>query len=182
MVWSETLSTPGMTVKSALRSKHGAGEASFHLQSSDDKFVAVGPNPDATNGPRYIVPVEFAVDICADHGDHVAYVNASAFTGVHVTYCFAGGLSWQGNTSSELANAMWSETLTVAGQTSNIAKEAPRRDVHGDGLFWVFATVDGYITLIQAADPTSVARIPIRARHFEAVSAQPGDRLAWLPA
>ncbi|MBB4236661.1 hypothetical protein [Rhizobium esperanzae] len=181
--WSETLSTAGATTKSAERSRlHGLGEPVFLLRSSADAFVAVGPNPDASAGPKFFVPSGTDYFISADQGDKVAYTSPGAFSGVHIAACYGGGLGARGGVVDCVYRALWSETLTSAGTTVNSLKEAPRRDAFGDGIFRVFPTIDGFITVVQAADPTNTARMPVTALETYDVFASQGDRLAWQPA
>jgi len=181
--WSETLPVAGATTKSAERSRlHGLGEPVFVLRSSADAFVAAGPNPDASTGPKFFIPADEEYFIAADQGDRVAYASAGAFSGVHIAACYAGSLGARGGVVDCVYRALWSETLTSAGTTVNSLKEAPRRDVFGDGIFRVFPTVDGFVTVVQAADPTSTARMPVTARETYDVFASQGDRLAWQPA
>lgn len=51
-LWSVNLPTAGTTTQVAPNGSYQDGEPIIFVNTSVDAFVAVGPNPDAVNGPR----------------------------------------------------------------------------------------------------------------------------------
>lgn len=72
LLWSQTMSVAGTTTQVA----PGLGIPIFEVYSSADVYVAIGANPDATNGTRVFVPAATMCDFIARNGDKLAWVLA----------------------------------------------------------------------------------------------------------
>ncbi|ALN73519.1 hypothetical protein [Aureimonas sp. AU20] len=75
-VWSETLASAATTTSSAPAGGNGAGAPVFTIRSSIDAWVAIGVAPDATIGPRRLIPAGTDVHLFVDSGDKLAWVAA----------------------------------------------------------------------------------------------------------
>lgn len=73
-IWSQTMAAAGTTGQSA--PDVAGAEPSFELRASIDVFVAIGPNPDATTGPRIFIPANETRNLFCTKGDFVAWVAA----------------------------------------------------------------------------------------------------------
>lgn len=74
-VWSQTMASPGTTTQTAPANSRGEGDPVFRLTASADVYFAVGPSPDATNGPRRIlVASQGPLEIKAEPGDKLAWI------------------------------------------------------------------------------------------------------------
>jgi hypothetical protein len=72
---SQTMSSPGTSTVFAL--PHGNVQPLLSISASAPIFYAVGPTPDATNGPRrYMDPAFGREDIFVDAGDKFAWILA----------------------------------------------------------------------------------------------------------
>lgn len=77
--WSETMASAGTTSNSAPAGSQSEGDPLFYIETVAAIFVAVGPTPDATNGPRLYLPVkdgQGGITFYAASGDKVAWVLA----------------------------------------------------------------------------------------------------------
>jgi hypothetical protein len=76
-IWSETMASGGTTTNRAPESpRPETGDAIFSVFSTADIFVAIGPSPNATTGPRFFVPSRTQADFAAPAGDRLAWINA----------------------------------------------------------------------------------------------------------
>lgn len=73
--WSQTLAIAGTTDATAPGVKDN-GDPVFHIISSVDAFVAVGPAPNASTGPRMLVQANTPIAIYVGAGDKLAWVAA----------------------------------------------------------------------------------------------------------
>jgi hypothetical protein len=72
---SQTMASPGTSTVFAL--PHGNVQPLLSISASAPIFYAVGPAPDATNGPRrYMDPAFGREDIFVDPGDRFAWIPA----------------------------------------------------------------------------------------------------------
>jgi hypothetical protein len=72
---SQMMASPGMSTVVALA--HGIEQPLLSISASAPIFYAVGPAPDATNGPRrYMDPSFGREDIFCDAGDKFAWIFA----------------------------------------------------------------------------------------------------------
>ncbi|KAA3500818.1 hypothetical protein DXM27_16575 [Rhizobium rhizogenes] len=76
MQWSETLSAPGATTNAAPKGRQPYGDPIFYLRSSQDAWVAIGPAPDASNGPRMLLAANTDFGLYVDPGDKLAWLPA----------------------------------------------------------------------------------------------------------
>lgn len=74
-LWSETLATPGTTSQASPGGGRN-GDAVFHLRSSVDAYAALGQTPNASTGPRILVPAGEFVTVYTKGGDKLAWVEA----------------------------------------------------------------------------------------------------------
>ena len=75
-LWSQTLATAGTTANTAPASRDTEGDPIFQIAASVDAFVAIGPNPDATNGARIFVRANTDWTAYAQQGDRLSWVPA----------------------------------------------------------------------------------------------------------
>ncbi len=52
------------------------GDPIFYLRSSQDAWVAIGPTPDASNGPRMLLAANTDFGLYVDPGDKLAWLPA----------------------------------------------------------------------------------------------------------
>ncbi|RWX72568.1 hypothetical protein [Mesorhizobium sp. M2A.F.Ca.ET.039.01.1.1] len=74
--WSQTMPTAATTTQAAPKGDEARGDPIMSVISSVDAFVAVGPSPDATNGPRYFVAANERLEFYVSAGDKLAWVAA----------------------------------------------------------------------------------------------------------
>jgi hypothetical protein len=70
------MATAGMTTNAAPATHDTQGDPVFQIAASSDAFVAIGPNPDATNGPRIFVRGNTDWSAYAQPGDRLAWIPA----------------------------------------------------------------------------------------------------------
>lgn len=76
-VWSETFTAAGTTSKAAPASpRPESGDPLLNIFSAVDAYVAIGPNPNATTGPRLFVPARIDTNFAANAGDKLAWIPA----------------------------------------------------------------------------------------------------------
>ena len=75
-VWSQTMATAGTTANAAPSRSAEGGRPIFRIRASEDVFVAVGADPDASTGARYFVSADADYDVFASKGDKLAWVAA----------------------------------------------------------------------------------------------------------
>ena len=74
--WTETGALPYTTTQVAPNALDGAGDPTFTIYSPVDVVVAIGAAPNASTGPRYLVPANTEKTFYAQPGDKVAVVAA----------------------------------------------------------------------------------------------------------
>ena len=104
-----------------------------------------------------------------------------ALSGLHVVCGYAGGRT--PNTPFPLplpASAAWSETLAVAGSTTN---KAPGNDAtFGQPMMSVRSSVDAWVAMGENPNATSGPRRYIAANTDYDFFVNTGDKLAWIAA
>ncbi|MBY3175634.1 hypothetical protein HFO27_13435 [Rhizobium leguminosarum] len=77
-IWSETLATAGTTTNASpgVDPTNGLGDTVFHVLAAADAFVAVGPTPNASTGPRVLAPAGEFVTIYVAKDDKLAWIAA----------------------------------------------------------------------------------------------------------
>lgn len=75
--WSEEQALPFTTTGVAPASLDGAGDPSFTVYFPVDTVIAIGPNPNASAGPRYFVPAATERSYYAQPGDKLSAVAAA---------------------------------------------------------------------------------------------------------
>ncbi|KRQ03287.1 hypothetical protein AOQ71_31665 [Bradyrhizobium manausense] len=101
------------------------------VNASSTVFYAVGPSPDAVNGPRrYYDPSLGREDIFADIGDSIAWTPAT-LSGVHVafSYATAGGGTYRNGDTALPYKTLASQTMAAAG-TSTVSCPPATTDVN----------------------------------------------------
>jgi hypothetical protein len=81
IAWSETQASPGTTTNVAPDNpttigSHGTGKTAFEISASVDIWVAIGPTPDATAGPRVLVRGGTDRNLFCRPGDKLAWIAA----------------------------------------------------------------------------------------------------------
>lgn len=71
-VWTEALAVPGTTTNVAPAATGGAGDPVFTVCLDVDAIISIGPNPNATTGPRYKVFANVERTFYAQPGDKLA--------------------------------------------------------------------------------------------------------------
>ncbi len=74
--WSQTMASAGTTSQAAPQIFEHRGTPGFEVYATFDVFIAVGPAPDAVNGPRIFVPAQTTRNIFCNVGDKLAWVPA----------------------------------------------------------------------------------------------------------
>ena len=79
--WSQTLSSDGMTSKSAVANVGPLstfGQPIFRIYASVDAWVSTGPTPDTTGvtAARFLVPASTTYDVFVGPGDFLAWAAA----------------------------------------------------------------------------------------------------------
>jgi len=71
--WSETLAAAGTTTNSA----PGQSSRMFEVSAGTDVFFAIGPNPNATTGPRFLLKGDgYPRTVLVQSGDKLAWIAA----------------------------------------------------------------------------------------------------------
>lgn len=107
-----------------------------------------------------------------------------AFSGLHVAAGYAGAASNRWASVAIIGRTVWSQTMASAGVTTNVAP--PTRDVEGDPIFQVSTSIDAFVAIGPNPDATNGPRQFIKANSDGlggmSLYANPGDKLAWVPA
>lgn len=75
--WTESAALPFTTTQVAPASLDAAGDPAFTIYSPVDVIIAIGPgSPNASTGPRYLVPANTEKTFYAQPGDKLAAVAA----------------------------------------------------------------------------------------------------------
>ncbi len=81
-LWSQTMSSAGVTTSSAPKADGNLGSPSFEIRSSQDIYVACGATPDASQttgsgaSARILVPANETRNLFCAPGDRLAWVLA----------------------------------------------------------------------------------------------------------
>lgn len=81
VIWSQTMAGAGTTTRAAPKRGdndfgRGGADLSFEIAAAVDAFVAIGPAPDASVGPRLLVRAGETRNVSCDPGDKVAWAAA----------------------------------------------------------------------------------------------------------
>lgn len=75
-LWSETMAAAGTTGSAVPNGNQEDGAPMLRVRASADIFVAIGPAPNASTGPRYFVEAGKDYDFFPTPGDKLAWVAA----------------------------------------------------------------------------------------------------------
>ena len=103
-----------------------------------------------------------------------------ALTGLHVACGYAGSQSQRWASMALIGKTIWSETLTTAGTTTNVAPAAS--DIAGDPIFEVNSAADAFVSIGKTPDAVNGTRQFVCGGQDYSFYAQPGDKLAWAAA
>lgn len=106
-----------------------------------------------------------------------------ALAGVHVTCAYAGSRGFANSSIPVIGKAVWAETLTSAGTTTN---EAPSpTEQGGQPLFQIASAADVFVSVGPAPDANGLTKIRYFIKGGLApveIAVNKGDKLAWVAA